>query len=101
MWGLGHKGEQAGLDGEKQNCHCRIFEAFKLFRLVPLVAEIESSRGEPLGIREVVLAAASPGQEMSLFSFLQIAYSPIVHISVIIKWVSLSLQEVHSGYRGF
>lgn len=71
---------------------------FKLFRPVPLMAEIESSGEEPSGIREGVLEAASPRQEMSLFSFLQISYSPILHISIFINWISLGLQEEHSGY---
>lgn len=70
---------------------------FKLFHPVPLMAEIESSREDALGITEVVLGAASPRQEMSLFSFLQISYSLILH-GIIIKWISLSLWKVHNDF---
>lgn len=75
-----------------------IVESLRLsnFSALYLSWQIESSREEPSGIREVVLGAASPGQEMSLFSFLPISYSPIVHVNIIINWISRSLQEVHN-----
>lgn len=51
---------------------------------VPFMAEIESSK-RPLGNLGWALEAASPRRERSLFSFLQISYSPMFNIRTIVK----------------
>lgn len=59
-----------------------IVESLRLFKLshpVPLRAEIESSREEPLGTREVVLEATSPRQEVSILVSSNFTSSRITH----------------------
>lgn len=45
MWGCGHKGEQVGLNGSKQNCHYSLLGSVSNFSApVPRMAESESAR---------------------------------------------------------